>query len=242
MSVRKLLKKSKDLQTIYDLIKIIYYTKISKKSINNYLETHLEKKLHLGCGTNILNDWLNTDYGKPNLDVVFLDVIKPYPLPSQSFDFILAEHLIEHIHYSDAKKMLAESYRVLKKGGTLRIGTPSLEKYIQVYQNSSNDLENAVLKTMIDHWIRTGFYNAKNYRPSLGDYNPAFFLNDIFLNYEHKFIYNYIVLKELLEKTGFTKIKLENAGLSTHPQLNQVETHIDEVNSFLTLTIEAQKL
>jgi SAM-dependent methyltransferase len=241
MAIRDLLKKSKDLQSIYDYIKIKFYTYDSIKRTNKYLQSQNQKKLHLGCGSNYLEGWLNTDYGKPNNKSIFLDVTKPFPFANNVFDFVMAEHLIEHIHYNDAKKMLTEIHRVLGKGGIVRIGTPSVEKYIQIYKNSTNTLENVVLKTMTDDWIRPGFYNAKNYTPPTDNYNPIFLLNDIFMNYEHKFIYNEMILSDLLQKAGFKNIKVEIAGISSHKTLNNVETHVDEINTFLTLTIEAQK-
>jgi predicted SAM-dependent methyltransferase len=58
-----------------------------------------------------------------------MNVTKPLPLPDASVDVIYSEEVIEHIDRQAGRRMLAECFRVLKPGGTLRLTTPSLDYF-----------------------------------------------------------------------------------------------------------------
>lgn len=76
-------------------------------------------KLNLGCGGNILAGFENRD-----ADV---DISKPLPWKDNSVEFILAEHVFEHISPQDALRFLDECRRILKPGGILRLCVPVLD-------------------------------------------------------------------------------------------------------------------
>lgn len=77
-------------------------------------------KLNVGCGGNILEGWRNHDAD--------MDITKPLPIPSESVEFILAEHVIEHTSGPDSFRFMCEAYRILKPGGVLRICVPELAR------------------------------------------------------------------------------------------------------------------
>jgi SAM-dependent methyltransferase len=80
-------------------------------------------KLHLGCGFDRKEGWVNVDCQarvKPDL-VVDLGVF-PWPWESDSIDEIYSSHVFEHLH--DALGTMRECYRVLKPGGTLEVVVP----------------------------------------------------------------------------------------------------------------------
>ena len=82
-------------------------------------------KLHLACGHDYNEDYINVDLYAPEdakCDVRF-DVQK-LPYPDNSVDEIKAFHIIEHFHFFEIEKVLAEWYRVLKPGGRLYLETP----------------------------------------------------------------------------------------------------------------------
>jgi len=59
-------------------------------------------KLNLGCGYTILDGWVNLDY----LDGQGVDVVHdlekfPYPFKDNTFDKVLASHIIEHVSNPD---------------------------------------------------------------------------------------------------------------------------------------------
>ena len=58
-------------------------------------------KLHLGCGTNYIQGWVNVDLDSPVADRQ-LDLRNPLPYSNGSTAFIFNEHFIEHISEEDA--------------------------------------------------------------------------------------------------------------------------------------------
>ena len=59
-------------------------------------------KLHLGCGRNLLDGWINTDFNIAKFrGSDFLDVTEKFPYDDNSVDYIFSEHMIEHISYQN---------------------------------------------------------------------------------------------------------------------------------------------
>lgn len=82
-------------------------------------------KLHLACGHDYGEDYINVDLYAPDdavCDVRF-DVMK-LPYPDNSVDEVKAFHIIEHFHFFEIQEVLKEWYRVLKPGGRLYLETP----------------------------------------------------------------------------------------------------------------------
>ena len=81
------------------------------------------KKLHIGCGKNILPGYTNLDMVRlPGVDVVH-DLEKfPYPFKDETFDLIDAHQVLEHV--TDLCGVMKELSRILEKGGTLRVDVP----------------------------------------------------------------------------------------------------------------------
>lgn len=119
------------------------------------------KKLHLGCGLNTPEGWLNVDgswnarlarYGwlrqllgalrlvpEEVLNtpwsgkIYFHDLRKPLPFSDSSFTEVYASHLLEHLYLEEAKRLLLECYRVLSPDGVLRVVVPDLKEIVQDY-------------------------------------------------------------------------------------------------------------
>lgn len=72
------------------------------------------KKLHLGCGREILPDWINLDcFPLPGVDIIAdLDDCQNTKLPFEdnSIDEFLAAHVIEHLHHP--LPFMEELYRI----------------------------------------------------------------------------------------------------------------------------------
>ena len=65
--------------------------------------------------------------------IMVRDVRKKLPFDDRSVDFIYSSHLIEHLRKDEAEKVLRECFRVLKKGGLIRLVVPDLELMARIY-------------------------------------------------------------------------------------------------------------
>lgn len=96
--------------------------------------------LHLGCGPRRLEGWINADLaGRQKIDLA-LDARKRLPFPAGSLDAIFSEHLLEHLDYDEAERLLRECARVLKPGGVVRIVVPDFGRYAADYAGADGGL------------------------------------------------------------------------------------------------------
>lgn len=235
--IKKLIKKVPSLYLLGLNIKQKLWQRETKKQFFKYINNTKQPSLQLGAGSNKLEGWFNTDYfARP--DIFFLDATKTFPFPDNSFEFIFSEHHIEHISYKHATEMVKEAFRVMRPGGYIRISTPDLQKQLISYMDDS------IMKTEKEQhakeWIYGGFHKAVDYLP-VDDYYQAHLINDVFYNYEHRFIYDYKSLAKILEKAGFEDIVNCSVKDSLHPEFNNIETHNSEFEKYFTLAVEAKK-
>jgi predicted SAM-dependent methyltransferase len=213
-----------------------------KRIIQDYLESENQKKLQIGCGSNVLSSWLNTDLNDQLEDVAFLDAGEQFPIPSDSFDFIYSEHMFEHLHLTQQINLIKESFRVLKKGGILRIATPNLVFLINLYTRPT-DKNN---KAYMDWTVRNSPYlnDVKN-----NILNEELFycyvINNFFKAWGHQLIHDVNSLKELGLQYGFANVEECEVGQSTHVELQNIEKHgtiiPSEFNKLETMVIEFTK-
>jgi len=126
---------------------------------------------------------------------------RPLPFESESFDLVYSEHMFEHILPMDGSAFIREAYRVLRPGGVLRITTPDLAKYLYGYVNRKSDpfLQN----------------HAKRFPPmgKLGEpYTAASVVNNIFRNYEHRWIYDFEELSRTAQHAGVPASAIRNSA------------------------------
>lgn len=202
--------------------------------IRQYLSNSFsEKKLHIGCQHHIITEWLNVDIRPSLSDVAYLDATKTFPLPSDSFDCVFSEHMIEHINLEQGVHMLRECNRVLKPGGRIRLVTPD----IALLQNLLMDPGRA------DHAAYIEF--SRRYFTNPIVFNEVVVVNNFFRDWGHQFIYNEATLGGLLQMAGFRDIVRVQVGVSQDPILNGLENHhleiTDRFNQMESLVMEAVK-
>ena len=235
--ITKLIKQNPLLYSLALTTKHSIWRNRTKKAFASYLSNNKTPKLQLGAGVNDLPGWFNTDYFARKT-IFFLDATKKFPFGDNIFEWVFSEHHIEHVTYKQAKFMLGEIFRTMKPGGYLRIDTPDLKKYVANYMNES---ENAALtKQHARDWIYAGFAYASNYIP-VNDYYNTHFLNDIFLNYEHRFIYDFQALKILLKSVGFINVTQLDATTSLHNEFKDIASHKTAFDYQFALYVQAQK-
>lgn len=113
-------------------------------------------KLNLGCGSQVLEGWVNVDYAlgarlmkipffrafnrKTNLfnidwdDRIFLhDLTTRLPWADSSVDVVYSSHTLEHFSKNHGRRFLAECHRVLRKNGIFRVVVPDLKYSVIEY-------------------------------------------------------------------------------------------------------------
>ncbi len=81
------------------------------------------QKLHLGCGTNILDGYLNVDRVLlPGVDVVHDLTTFPWPFEGGQFQEVLMIDVLEHL--PDVLRTMEEIHRITREGGRVTIRVP----------------------------------------------------------------------------------------------------------------------
>ena len=204
--------------------------------LKKYLKESDTRLMQLGSGDNAMQGWFNTDL-YPKQGFVFLDASKPFNIPNCTFDRIFSEHMIEHISYNQAELQLKECYRILRPGSKIRIATPNLNHYIELFSNSDSSLEN-YKEWISNNWLKKASIDYKN---------PSFFLNLVMHSWGHEFIYDFNTLETTLKGIGFTNVKEYECYQSDDNFFKGIERHGDfignrEMNALETLVIEADKV
>jgi predicted SAM-dependent methyltransferase len=129
-------------------------------------------------------------------------------------DYIITNHLIEHLTRGDGKKLLKECYRVMKPDGVIRISTPDARKITKEYID---------MKIMDYRYMNVGVEQAE-------DETEAYY--NLLLE-GHKTIYCKTSLDNLLKQSGFTLLPsvtpftsnstvINSETLTTHPTVSLV--------------------
>ena len=194
------------------------------KQIQRYLSTHEVSRLQLGAGEHPHEGWLNTDlhgYGSDN-ELVYLDVRKRFPFPDAAFDVVFSEHMLEHLTYAEGQGCLRECFRVLKRGGRIRIATPSLERLAALYAPDPTDVQRRYVRWAVG-----------TLQPETNAELPGVVLNNFFRSWGHRFIYDPQTLRHALNEVGFVDVEERPVGeLERHlpeaPEFNEYETFVLE--------------
>ncbi len=87
------------------------------------------KILDLGCGVNKTPRAVGMDIDpNSNAEIIHDFNAYPYPIEDNSFDRVMAKHIIEHLN--DPQSFIFEIYRILKPNGTAFIETPHFSSYV----------------------------------------------------------------------------------------------------------------
>lgn len=208
----------------------------TQRIFKEYLERPGVKKLHLGCGNNLMPDWLNTDiYTTQGPNVAFVDGTVRFPFEDTTFDYAFSEHMIEHIPYAKGAFMLKECFRVLRPGGKVRIATPNLAKILALYTDQLSDIQQQYIRWSIDR-----------HNKDVKIYTPAHVINTFMTSWGHRFVYDVASLKRAMEDAGFVNVTEHPPEKSDDPNLAGIELHAQEIgstemNELETMVLEGTK-
>lgn len=164
-------------------------------------------RLHVGCGSERLEGWINIDrLAFPETDAV-IDVVDG--LPFTEVEAIYAEHFLEHLPISDAIRFLQSAHLALVPKGVLRLSTPNLDWTWTTQYEPIGDPESDDSRT------RTAFDRALS-------------LNRAFYGWGHDFLWNRGTLELVLEATGFGDLRWPARGQSSMAALRNLERHFED--------------
>ncbi len=178
-------------------------------------------RLHIGCGRQRLDGWVNIDLKKwPEVDRVH-DVTRG--LPFSGVQGVFAEHFLEHLEVDAALDFLVAAHRALQPAGRLRLSTPNLD------------------------WVWRHLYSPAN---GSGDHDlcakilTAMHANRAFYGWRHRFLWNRPLLQTALIAAGFEEVEWCRYGESGSRDFAGLERHErfdDDEQTPHVLVVEARK-
>ncbi len=141
------------------------------------------------------------------------DITRKLSFPSNSVRVVFLEHVFEHIDFDKAVFFLKEAKRILRKNGILRIISPSIEPIIASKFTGKGDDKKYVKNTL----VRLHYKNIDELLRSIGlrgvsEDPKTFFLNGLFRESEHKFIWSAELLRKVTLALGFRRANIYKPG------------------------------
>ena len=213
----------------------LYWKRVAGVKIRAYMKSSRSRKLQIGSGYNLLPGWLNTTLYPFAPGAVYMNACLPFPMPDDCFDFVFSEHVIEHLEFEEAARMLGECHRILRAGARIRLATPDLAQIIALYTQPEADAQRQYIRWIMD-----------NFRSHVGEYKPAHAINQSFHGWRHKFIYDEATLIKALQDAGFVDVERVQTGQSGDASLRGIEQHgkyvgSEEAMRYETMVFEARK-
>jgi predicted SAM-dependent methyltransferase len=175
-------------------------------------------KLHLGCGKRFIPGFVHIDV-LPLEHVDHVSSIDNLPfIADNSVDLIYNCHVLEHFKRKDTLRVLAEWFRVLKKGGILRTAVPDFEQLCYIYNRDKN----------IDVVVGA-IYGGQDYLYNI-----------------HYNVFDFSSLEVSLSQVGFSSVRRYDWRDTEHGHIDDYSQayvpHMDKENGVLiSLNVEAVK-
>ena len=169
------------------------------------------KYLDIGCGDAHHSNFINIDYfWKPGINVCW-DIMKGLPVADASLKGVFTQHCLEHFSLPSVKFICQEMYRVLSPGGTVRVVVPDGGMYLRTYWeriHGSTDRK-------FPYEDRDEF---EGIRTPLLSVNRIFYV-DRDSAFGHRTMYDFMLLKAMLERAGFVDVEQCAFGKGRDAQL-----------------------
>lgn len=176
-------------------------------------------KLNLGCGDIELPGFIGLD-GKFGDDITDLDEFN-----DESVDEIYASHVLEYFDQVEVVDVLREWYRVLKKGGIIRLAVPDFYEISRIYLNIDPKFEYTITDIIGPLFGRMEMDGETIY---------------------HKQIFDNNSLSELMYRIGFKRIKKYDCEKvkpfsKVDDQSHAYLPHMDKNGTLISLNVEGVK-
>ena len=205
------------------LLQVRFYAFLSlrQRLLLRMIKKQKKLKVNLACGLFTKPGWISVDCSRTSKADLYWDLLQRLPFSDNNCAYIFCEHFLEHLSYPiEVHKFLADCYRILEDGGTLRLILPDVERVIKAY--AEGDVE--FLKKA-----------APQSNSLIEELNLIFHGNPLG---EHHYAYDFSSISELLKGVGFRQVlKLENGVGSIAAELDRR----DEPRMLESLAVEAIK-
>lgn len=206
---------------------------VDRHIVNRYFAEAREPKLHIGCGSHLLDGWLNSDKAPHSTNVMYLDATRPLPFPDATFAYVYGEHVIGDLSFQQADVMLRECFRTLAPGGKIRIATPDLAFLIGLYEERrSSDMQRRYME----------WFSAQTKSPRSGG---GFLVNYYAKAWGLEFVYDEPILRDAMQTAGFSRIGRRGLNESDDAALRNLENEERLPDGFLrmeSLILEGTKI
>lgn len=102
-------------------------------------------KLHIGCGENVLEGFVNVDFASFDPKVLEWNLLNPWPDSlNDKLEIAFSEDVLEHFFYNEQMYILCSINCALKRNGVFRVLMPDIDRLISYgvdfsYEKSKND-------------------------------------------------------------------------------------------------------
>jgi predicted SAM-dependent methyltransferase len=173
--------------------------------------TRLPSKIHYGCGSVLLKDWLNADlsvFPQRGYFTLRANLVGKHPFPDNWFEYGFAEDFLEYLTQAESLVFLLEVFRTLRPGGVLRLSFPGLEGVLQ-----------------------------KHYaEPDLKSYQKGKL--EAYETWGHVHFYSKEELRTVIQHIGFQNIEFVEYGKSRQTALQNLDTRKLQIglNTYVEIT------
>jgi predicted SAM-dependent methyltransferase len=211
-----------------------------KKLLSKFQEID---RINFGCGRDLMEGWVNialfaeeiVPYGvfvrrEKGILLLHFDAKKEFPFPDNQIQYLYASHFIEHLDFLEGLAFLSRCYRVMRRGGLIRLVCPDLELWVKKYIESDTDFFNT---------YKDLYYSEINI-----NYIPIKTKGEIFSSqvcgFGHKWCYDFESIKDVMERIGFANVSIKSPSESLMPDIKEIESK-NRGRAFESIYVESEK-
>jgi predicted SAM-dependent methyltransferase len=144
-------------------------------------------------------------------EILFGDIVKGLPLRERSVAGVYSSHVLEHLSLKDFRIALQNTFNILEDNGIFRFVVPDLKELAIRYVNSNDPVASISFLEKTSLGLRSKPENLKQ------------FIQSLFGNSQHLWMWDYDSIKVELEEVGFVGIREAKFGDSVDTIFKYVE-------------------